>query len=47
MNKDELFGYILSDTLDPNVLRGVNITNKAVNIQEVADAINGALKKEK
>lgn len=47
VNKDELFGYILSDTLDPNVLRGVNITNKAVNIQEVADAINGALKKEK
>ena len=47
VNKDKLFGYILSDTLDPNVLRGVNITNKAVNIQEVADAINGALKKEK
>lgn len=47
VNKDKLFGYILSDTLDPNVLRGVNITNKAVNIQEVADTINGALKKEK
>ncbi|PTF26489.1 hypothetical protein BUY19_10600 [Staphylococcus cohnii] len=47
VNKDKLFGYILSDTLDQNVLRGVNITNKAVNIQEVADTINGALKKEK
>ncbi|MGI2310659.1 GA-like domain-containing protein [Staphylococcus cohnii] len=47
VNKDKLFGYILSDTLDPNVLRGVNITNKAVNIQEVADTINEALKKAK
>ncbi|MGI2251087.1 GA-like domain-containing protein [Staphylococcus cohnii] len=47
VNKDKLFGYILSDTLDPNVLRGVNITNKDVNIQEVADTINEALKKAK
>ena len=44
MNKDKLFGYILSDTTDTNVLRGVNITNKAVNIQEVAETINEALK---
>src|SRR5699024_12299497 len=47
VNKDKLFGYILSDTLDTNVLRGVNITNKAVNIQEVAETINDALKKAK
>ncbi|MFH4934206.1 YSIRK-type signal peptide-containing protein [Staphylococcus cohnii] len=47
VNKDKLFGYILSDTLDTNVLRGVNITNKAVNIQEVAETINEALKKAK
>src|SRR5699024_9699340 len=47
VNKDKLFGYILSDTLDTNVLRGVNITNKAVNIQEVADTINETLKKAK
>ena len=47
MNKDKLFGYILSDTTDTNVLRGVNITNKAVNIQEVAETINEALKKQK
>ena len=47
VNKDKLFGYILSDTTDTNVLRGVNITNKAVNIQEVAETINEALKKAK
>ncbi|SCU28127.1 lipase precursor [Staphylococcus xylosus] len=43
VKKDKLFGYILSDTLDPNVLRGVNITNQSVDIDEVAARINSAL----
>ncbi|WP_436944964.1 GA-like domain-containing protein [Staphylococcus xylosus] len=47
INKDKLFGYILSDTLDPNVLRGVNITNQSVDIDDVARRINTALIKAK
>ncbi|MEP9819040.1 YSIRK-type signal peptide-containing protein [Staphylococcus xylosus] len=47
VKKDKLFGYILSDTLDPFVLRGVNITNQAVDIDEVATSINNALNKAK
>ncbi|WP_436866144.1 GA-like domain-containing protein [Staphylococcus pseudoxylosus] len=47
VKKDKLFGYILSDTLDPNVLRGVNITNQSVDIDDVARRINGALVKAK
>ncbi|WP_436961021.1 GA-like domain-containing protein [Staphylococcus xylosus] len=47
INKDKLFGYILSDTLDPNVFRGVNITNQSVDIDDVARRINTALIKAK
>ncbi|WP_426450297.1 GA-like domain-containing protein [Staphylococcus xylosus] len=47
INKDKLFGYILSDTLDPNVLREVNITNQSVDIDDVARRINTALIKAK
>ncbi|MEB6036644.1 GA-like domain-containing protein [Staphylococcus pseudoxylosus] len=47
VKKDELFGYILSDTLDPNVLRGVNITNQSVDIDDVARRINATLVKAK
>ncbi|PKI04643.1 hypothetical protein CW744_08430 [Staphylococcus xylosus] len=47
VKKDKLFGYILSDTLDPNVLRGVNITNQSVDIDDVARRINIALIKAK
>ncbi|WP_145579228.1 GA-like domain-containing protein [Staphylococcus xylosus] len=47
VKKDKLFGYILSDTLDPNVLRGVNITNQSVDIDDVARRINTALIKAK
>uniref|UniRef100_UPI003F56AC23 GA-like domain-containing protein n=1 Tax=Staphylococcus xylosus TaxID=1288 RepID=UPI003F56AC23 len=47
INKDKLFGYILSDTLDQNVLRGVNITNQSVDIDDVARRINTALIKAK
>ncbi|WP_409327660.1 GA-like domain-containing protein [Staphylococcus pseudoxylosus] len=43
VKEDKLFGYILSDTLDPNVLRGVNITNQSVDINDVARRINTAL----
>ncbi|MCY1039513.1 YSIRK-type signal peptide-containing protein, partial [Staphylococcus nepalensis] len=47
VKKDKLFGYILSDTIDPNVLRGVNITNQSVDIDDVATRINKALTKSK
>ncbi|RIM78031.1 YSIRK-type signal peptide-containing protein, partial [Staphylococcus xylosus] len=47
INKDKLFGYILSDTLDPNVFRGVNITSQSVDIDDVARRINTALIKAK
>ncbi|PTI44440.1 hypothetical protein BU120_09175 [Staphylococcus xylosus] len=47
VKKDKLFGYILSDTLDPNVLRGVNITNQSVDIDDVARRINATLVKAK
>ncbi|MGW8033384.1 GA-like domain-containing protein, partial [Staphylococcus shinii] len=47
VKKDKLFGYILSDTIDPNVFRGVNITNQSVDIDDVATRINKALTKSK
>ncbi|WP_426458292.1 GA-like domain-containing protein [Staphylococcus nepalensis] len=47
VKKDKLFGYILSDTIDPHVLRGVNITNQSVDIDDVATRINKALTKSK
>ncbi|WP_436955448.1 GA-like domain-containing protein, partial [Staphylococcus sp. AS1337] len=47
VKQDKLFGYILSDTLDTNVFRGVNITNQSVDIDDVARRINGALVKAK